>query len=294
MDRHDADAYHHQAGGILRPTLTIIGCGNLGRSLGYLWQAKGIVTLAQALNSSLKSAQRAVSFMGAGTPVAGYPELAPADLYLIAVPDDRIAACARQLAATGLLTNQSIVFHCSGSLSSDVMQEAAASGAQIASVHPIRSFASPEQVIASFDGTWCGMEGSADALSVLEKLFQAIGAKTVAINPSTKMLYHSAAVFASNYLVTLADVAVEAYQQAGIPREIGLQMIAPLMRRTIDNVVSQGPERALSGPVARDDWQTVDKQYRAIQAWDPDCASLYKQLAQRTAILAGRRGKIQD
>lgn len=66
-------------------------------------------------------------------------------------------------------------------------------------------------------------------------------------------------------------------------------MIAPLMRKTVENIVSIGPERALSGPIARGDRQTVEKQYRAIEAWDRECASLYKQLAERTAKLAQRR-----
>jgi predicted short-subunit dehydrogenase-like oxidoreductase (DUF2520 family) len=278
----------------LRPTLTIIGCGNVGKSLGYLWRQNQTVMLGQILNRSVDSAERAISFMGAGVPVARYAELLPADLYLIAAPDEGIADCARQLAATGLLIKESIVFHCSGSLSSDIMQEVAASGAAIASVHPIRSFASPEQVIATFEGTWCGMEGTAGALPVLERLFHAIGAKTVAIHPSSKMLYHSAAVFASNYLVTLADIALDAYEKAGIPRNTGLEMIAPLMRKTVDNLLALGPERALSGPVARGDWQIVDKQYQAINSWDRECASLYKQLAQRTAKLARRRDESRD
>jgi predicted short-subunit dehydrogenase-like oxidoreductase (DUF2520 family) len=275
----------------LRPTLTIIGCGNVGKSLGRLWHLNETVSVFQVLNRTTESASRAIAFMGAGRPAANYAELLPADFYLIAVPDDQIAECSRQLAATGLLTQQSIVFHCSGSLASSVMQEVMACGAAAASVHPIRSFASPEQAVASFADTWCGMEGMTQALPVLGQLFGAIGAKPVVIDGSSKLLYHSAAVFASNYLVTLIDVALEAYEQAGIPRETGLQMLAPLVRKTVDNVFALGPEAALSGPVARGDWQTVERQYRAVQAWNSGCGSLYRQLADRTAMLAQRRGK---
>jgi predicted short-subunit dehydrogenase-like oxidoreductase (DUF2520 family) len=276
----------------LRPTLTIIGCGKVGKSLGRLWHTHQAVSLRQVLNRNAESARQAVAFMEAGQAVEAYSDLLPADLYLIAVPDERIADCSRLLAATGLLKRESIVFHCSGALSADIMEDVIASGAAVASVHPIRSFASPEQVIASFEGTWSGMEGTARALPILERLFRAIGARTVEIDSSKKMLYHAAAVFASNYLVTLADIALEAYQEAGIPRETGLQMIAPLMRKTLDNLLSMGPEQALSGPVARGDWQTVEKQYRAIAAWDEECASLYKQLAARTKALTKRHRDI--
>lgn len=278
----------------MRPSLTIIGCGNVGKSLGRLWHANGAVSVSQVLNRSLESAKEAIAFMGAGIPAADWSELRPADLYLVSVPDERIESCSRQLAATGVLKPQNIVFHCSGSLPSHIMRDVLASGACAASVHPIRSFASPEQVVASFDGTWCGMEGTARALPGLESLFGAIGARTVAIDGSAKMLYHAAAVFASNYLVTLADVALETYEQAGIPRETGQQMIAPLMRKTVDNLISMGPERALSGPIARGDWRTVAQQLRAIEAWNPERANLYRQLAERTKALASRGSRTSN
>lgn len=271
------------------PSLSIIGCGNLGRTLGRLWHTHRVLTVFQILNRSEESARQAAEFIGAGDAIASYAALRHADFYLIAAPDDQIAECARQLAATRLLTPQSIVFHCSGSLPANIMQDVQACGAAAASVHPIRSFAVPEQVVESFQGTWCGMEGTTSALSALDRLFHAVGAQTVVIDPSAKMLYHAAAVFASNYLVTLADVALEAYAQAGISKDIGLQMIAPLMRKTAENLLAMGPERALSGPVARGDWKTVEAQYRAIESWNSECASLYKQLALRTEILAKRR-----
>ncbi|VEB44508.1 Uncharacterized conserved protein [Chromobacterium violaceum] len=41
-------------------------------------------------------------------------QLAPADLYLLAVPDAAIASCARGLAAAGVAPAGSVVFHASG------------------------------------------------------------------------------------------------------------------------------------------------------------------------------------
>lgn len=272
----------------MRPTLTIIGCGNVGKALGRLWHVSGVASISQVLNRSLESAKEAVAFMDAGRPVASWSALVPADIYLVSVPDDHIEASARQLAATGILKPENIVFHCSGSLPSSIMQDVLACGAATASVHPIRSFASPDQVVGSFEGTWCGTEGTARAVAALQGLFAAIGARTVEIDASAKMLYHSAAVFASNYLVTLADLALEAYEQAGISRETGLLMIAPLMHKTVENVISMGPKKALSGPIARGDWGTIERQLRAIEAWNPERANLYKQLAERTKVLARR------
>jgi predicted short-subunit dehydrogenase-like oxidoreductase (DUF2520 family) len=146
-------------------------------------------------------------------------------------------------------------------------------------------------VVQSFTGTWCGIEGDQRALDVLIEGFSAIGAHLVPINTDFKMLYHSAAVFASNYLVTLLDVALQAYAKAGISDDVALNMIEPLVRKTVDGIFQVGPEKALSGPIARGDLETAARQYRAVAAWDKRYGTLYKRLGSLTADLAARRDK---
>jgi predicted short-subunit dehydrogenase-like oxidoreductase (DUF2520 family) len=271
------------------PTLAIIGAGKLARTLGRLWRDANAVTLQDILNRSQQSAQDAREFIGAGMAVAELRQLRRADVVLIATPDDEIAATCERLAMAVPLAG-SIVFHCSGALPSSVLQAAREQGAAIASVHPVRSFARPEEMLHGFAGTWCGVEGDREALHALQPLFTAIGAHFVEIDPQRKTLYHAAAVFASNYLVTLLDTAVQAYGQAGVPPEIALKMMAPLVRETTENVLQLGPERALTGPIARGDMRTVLKQYRAVQSWNKACGALYKKLGKLTAALV-RRGR---
>ena len=189
------------------------------------------------------------------------------------------------------MSASSIVFHCSGALPSSILDSASQRGAAIASIHPIRSFAVPEKVVADFAGTYCGVEGDQTALDVLNPLFNTIGAQTVSIQGDAKVLYHAAAVFASNYLVTLLDTAVQAYGKAGIPQDVALKMMAPLLRETTENVLQIGPEQALTGPIARNDIATVIKQYRSVNTWNRDYGKLYKQLGKLTAHLARRRKK---
>ena len=143
------------------------------------------------------------------------------------------------------------------------------------------------------DSTYCGTEGDQSALDVLSPLFHAIGAQTVAIRREAKVLYHAGAVFASNYLVTLLDTALQTYAQAGIPQDVALKMMAALVRETSENVLQSGPEQALTGPIARKDISTVIRQYRAVQAWDKRYGKLYKQMGKLTAQLAQRKRKQQ-
>ncbi len=273
----------------MQTTLTIIGSGHLARTMGRLWQRNGGIVLGDVLSRKLANAAAACAFIGGGRPVDGYAALAPADIYLIATPDDQIAACCEQLAASGMVRPGVVVFHCSGALPAAVLAPAAACGALIASVHPVRSFASPEQVAQSFSGTWCGVEGDPAALALLTPLFSGLGAQLVEIAPAAKTVYHAAAVFACNYLVTLLDVAVQAYGHAGIPEDVAMKMMEPLVRKTVDQVFAAGTPAALSGPIARGDMVTVDRQREAVSAWDQDKGALYALLAKETLLLAQRR-----
>lgn len=275
-------------------TLTIIGGGHVGKTLGRLWTLHRTFVVQDVLSRSLASSRQAISFIGAGRAIGDYAGLQPSDIYLIATPDDQIAQCAERLARTGHLSASNVVFHCSGALASGELQAARHCGAAVASIHPIRSFAAPEQVVQSFAGTYCGAEGEQRALDILSAAFSAIGAQLVPINGDFKMLYHSAAVFASNYLVTLLDVAQQAYAGAGVPNDVALAMMEPLIRKTVDDIFRIGPENALSGPIARGDMTTAAKQYHAVRAWDKRHGTLYKQLGRATVDLAARRNKYRQ
>jgi predicted short-subunit dehydrogenase-like oxidoreductase (DUF2520 family) len=271
------------------PTLNMIGCGHVGKTLGRLWHASGSFALQDVLTRSPQSAAQAVRFIGAGRPLNGLAGLRSADLWLIATPDDAIETACEALAKTGLLGPDQVVFHCSGALPSSVLRAAAGCGAAVASVHPIKSFADPGFAAEHFAGTWCGIEGDAAALALLDPACRAIGAHPVPIDPEFKSVYHGAAVFASNYLVTVLDLALQAYEKAGVPRETAQQLIEPLVRGTVENVFSVGTTAALSGPIARGDMATALKQYRALSAWNPRIGRVYKALAKPTAAIARRR-----
>jgi predicted short-subunit dehydrogenase-like oxidoreductase (DUF2520 family) len=271
------------------PTLSFIGCGHLGRTLGRLWQNAGVFRIQDIVTRSMGSAGAAAAYIGAGRALVDCSVLAPADVFLIATSDDAIPAACETLAASGVLQSGTTIFHCSGALPSSALAAARHCGAKLASIHPIRSFASPDEVVAHFGGTWCGTEGDESALALLEPAFAAIGARTVRIDASAKTLYHAAAVFAANYTTVLLGVAQDAYAAAGIPPDAALQLMEPLVRAAIDNVFRLGPAHALSGPAARGDMATVERQYAAVAAWRPACGDLYDQLATLASELAARR-----
>lgn len=269
--------------------LNIIGAGKVGRVLARNFQRQQVFRIQQVMNSSLSSAAEAVNWLGAGQ-VAGQPDqLLAADVVMLTVPDDQIARVCSQLAHAGVLHANCVVFHCSGAKASSELQAAASAGAAIASVHPVRSFANADVLAEQFDGTICSVEGDDRALAILLPALQAIGAQTVTIKAETKLLYHAGSVFASNYLVTLMETALQTYQAAGIPADTARQMAEPLARQTLENVFSMGTVNALTGPIARGDMQTVALQQKKLNGWNALAGNLYQAFTAPTVVLAARR-----
>jgi predicted short-subunit dehydrogenase-like oxidoreductase (DUF2520 family) len=272
-------------------SLNLIGAGHVGRVLGQLLARHGQFQIQQVLTRSAVSAQQAVDFIGAGSVASAYEQLQPAAVHVLAVGDDQIVAACVALAQAVPLQG-SVVFHCSGALASDRLQAARDAGALVASVHPIRSFADPAAVAAQFSGTFCGIEGDQGALAILTPALQAIGAQPVPIKASAKTVYHAAAVFASNYLVTVLDAALRAYQAAGIPEAVARQLAQPLAAESMANVFRLGAAAALSGPIARGDLATVARQQEAVTHWDAGTGALYQALIAPTTDLAYRKRQI--
>ena len=65
----------------------------------------------------------------------------------------------------------------------------------------------------------------------------------------------------------------------GTTKEEAWDMLVPLMRGTLENLTQNDPEKALTGPIARGDVETVRKHLRAL---DPTERELYKSLARAT------------
>lgn len=269
-------------------SLSVIGAGRVGKTLARCLHKSALVTIADVVTRSDASAHAAVAFIGAGVPHSDSSQLASAKIFLIAVPDDKITRCCEQLVASKQSGPGTIVFHCSGALSSSALVAATEAGAAVASIHPVRSFADPLRVVDNFSGTFFGVEGDVSALAVLSSLFEALGALFVPVQAASKTLYHAAAVFASNYVVSMLAVAQEAYVAAGIPPEMALKMLTPLTLESIENVRRLGPVAALTGPISRGDENTVMRQQRAVAMWNSDCGALYAQLADATRRLASR------
>jgi predicted short-subunit dehydrogenase-like oxidoreductase (DUF2520 family) len=270
--------------------LSIIGCGKVGKTLSTLWLQHGQFSIGDILDLSFERASQATAYLRAGRAVTNFSELQPVDVYLIATPDQSIADSCHKLAACGVLKQGSIVFHCSGAAPSSVLRSAKTNGAAIASVHPIKSFADPEQAAATFTGTYCGIEGSKPALELLRPALEAIGGIPLEIDPEQKAVYHAATVFVSNYLTALVEIGGQALEKSGLTKTAAIEVIEPIVRGTVENIFKLGTVQALTGPIARGDVETVGLHLEALGRWNRRLANIYRQLGAFTLELAHQQG----
>ena len=272
--------------------LNIIGAGRVGATLGNLIVANRVLDIGDVCDSDLKHARDAVDFIGAGRALDDIAALRPADIWLLSVPDMRIADVAHALAQHRKDEAPSIAVHCSGALDTDTLAPLRALGWHVASAHPMLSFANPGTAVFQFEGTPCGLEGDRAARAAWSEVLAAIGARCFDIEPGSKQLYHAAAVVASNFLPVLAAMSVEMWQAAGIPQSLIDDMMHTLSRNAVDNVLALGAKDALTGPAARGDRAVVESQAQAIGAWDAVSREAYDALSALATRLA-TTGKVR-
>ena len=139
-------------------------------------------------------------------------------------------------------------------------------------VHPLQTFTrarGPEQL----DGAYAAVTAeTGEARAHGFELARTLGLEPFELADEARPLYHAGAAIASNYLVTLHRAASELLAAAGAPPEA----LEPLMRRTIEN----GFE--LTGPIARGDWETVERHRSAIHAEAPELERVYTALVEAT------------
>jgi predicted short-subunit dehydrogenase-like oxidoreductase (DUF2520 family) len=282
-------------------TLNIIGAGRVGRSLAYLWHKQGVFVVQDVLTRSQASADEAVQFIGAGKAVVQLSDMRNADVWMLAVPDGQIAAAAAELTqfpqfkvkngtnievAGVFVAYSAIVFHCSGALSSVQLQALQSNKSHIASAHCILSFSAPSSAITQFAGTPCAMDGDDFAKQTLQPAFEAIGAICFDIDAKDKILYHAAAVFATNFLPVLQVVAADLWRTSGMPEAMIAPLNASLLQKAVQNIAVQGAVEALTGPAARGDVELVALQGAAVTDWSEQAGKAYAALSQLAAQIA--------
>jgi predicted short-subunit dehydrogenase-like oxidoreductase (DUF2520 family) len=235
---------------------------------------------AGRLGSALATALREAGWKVEGP--AGRGEVpADCDALVLCVPDGEIAN-----AAATAKGRARFVGHTSGATPLAALEPA---GGESFALHPLQSFPGGADDASRFDGAGCAVAGSTpDALALATELARSLGMTPFEIADDERPAYHAAASVASNFLVTLQSAAERVADAAGLDAAEARRLLAPLVRATVESWAELGPERALTGPVARGDELTVASQRAAVRRADPDLLPLFDALVAETRRLAGR------
>jgi predicted short-subunit dehydrogenase-like oxidoreductase (DUF2520 family) len=187
-----------------------------------------------------------------------------ADLLLIAVSDRAIGE---------VTPSVGIVFHASG------IMPAPPNGF---SLHPLKALP-PVGMPSDLKNTLLVCEGH--HAEIAKHIATAIGARFAEIAPEDKPRYHAGAVFGSNYVAAMLDIA---------ERLIGIDDtrddLVALAQSAIENWRAHTDARRFTGPAARGDAAVIEKHLQAL-AGDPQVQEIYKLLASEItrAILARQK-----
>lgn len=236
----------------LETTIAVIGAGRLG----------GVLTRAL----------RTAGFRVLG-PLRRDQAMPSADIALLCVPDAAIAAV-----SFVARPHARLVGHVSGATALDDVDF---------SIHPLQTFTGCETPDV-FHGIGAAIAGRTDeGLATAEQLARALGARAFAVDEAHRATYHVAASFASNFVLTVLDTAEHLISEAGVPADEARDLLAPLVRRTVDNWAATGARAALTGPIVRGDTATVERQ----RAASGEFQDLFEALADATRAVAAREEK---
>jgi predicted short-subunit dehydrogenase-like oxidoreductase (DUF2520 family) len=189
--------------------------------------------------------------------------VAASDLILVAVSDRAIEEVTASIPET-----DAIIIHASGSL------PALRGGF---SLHPLKSLP-PAGEPSDLEGTLLVFEGA--HRGVAEHIAIKAGARFAEISREAKNRYHAGAVFGSNYIAALLDIAEELIGIDGARDDI-----AALARSAIDNWAAHTDARRFTGPASRGDADVMQRHAHAL-ADSPELAEIYRLLAARIVAAA--------
>jgi len=272
----------------------IIGAGRVGTVIGYLLQENGFEILG-VNNKHLNSASEAVKLIGDGecfTRKELEKNIKLADLIIVTTPDDVIADIADFLTRCNL-KKPVYLMHMSGLYPSHILNKNCIKGCHVFSLHPLQAVASFNEGVKLLPVATFSLEGDEKGLEFGIKLSDRLNLNYCLIKSENKSLYHAAAVIASNYLVTLVNSSYEVLAKAGIQDKDIRNGILNLISGTLSNLENMEPAEVLTGPVARNDINTIKEHRKKLEEIVPEQLKLYNILGEYTAKMANKQQLLQ-
>jgi predicted short-subunit dehydrogenase-like oxidoreductase (DUF2520 family) len=258
-----------------------IGCGRLAKALAWHATERGLHVSAVA--SMLRSEAGELAQRVPGCAVLEAQEVADrCDLVFVTTPDGAIRSAAEALRWRA----GSNVVHCSGATEVSDLAKAAADGAHIGGFHPLQTFGDPEAAARSLPGCTITIEAQEPLDGLLVALAERLGCAVNRLPPGARPLYHAAAGYTSQFVNALLLEAAAMWQSWGASEDSAVRALVPLVRGTVASIAQAGLAKGMPGPVSRGDVGSVRKHVQALERFDAASLPLYRELCERTVLLA--------
>lgn len=272
----------------------IVGAGKVGCSLGkYLAEStacqRADIRITGYVGRSEESVESAATFTKTKAFDSVQQLVKKSDVLFITTPDDAIASVWEQLKKETIYGK--IICHFSGSLSSELFSGREELGVSACSIHPMYAFSNKFTSYQQLNSVLFTMEGDKKALEQMSSLFHITGNEVCIISPDKKVTYHAAASMVSNMMIGLYEQSIRLLEDCGFEREAARTLVKPLVSGNVQSFLEKSPEEALTGPIERNDLETVRKHLSELSGRERE---LYVNLGWILTDLAKKKNPERD
>ena len=221
-------------------SIAIIGSGNVAQHLISAFKKAENIEVEQVFARNKNSVSHLID---SSKIVSEIFDLKEADVYIIAVSDNAIAAVSIQIPFQNKL-----VVHTSGSININDLDDKNRKGV----FYPLQTFSKNKSVDFSQIPICLEAQNVAD-YQMVETVAKSISTVIYPINSEQRKELHVAAVFVNNFVNHLYQIGADICEENKIPFEI----LKPLIQETAHKIMLLSPNEAQTGPAKREDWQTI-------------------------------------
>ncbi len=250
--------------------VNIIGAGNVAWHLARAFASKNNAIVMQCAARDLNSLKDFTDFAQKTVVIK---DLAPSEVTIIAVSDDKINEVYNQLP-----DNIGLVVHTSGFTSMDALSKdtpkdtsqesetylnSVQKGYQrprVGVFYPLQTF-SKEDTSISFEHIPILVEAHDEKdEKTLRSLASTISSDVSVVTSAQRKQLHMAAVFANNFTNYCYTIAQEICQENQVP----FNTLKPLILKTAEKAIENGPYKSQTGPAKRNDTKVIESQINAL------------------------------
>lgn len=242
--------------------VVFIGAGNVASHLASALERSGAGEVIQVYSRTVESASELASVLHGAEPVTDIASLRKdADVYIVSLKDDAIAAVLSQVSG-----NNALWLHTSGSVGMEVLSSVSP---RYGVFYPLQTFS--KDVAVDISNVPLFVESSDESVEKDIFNFAAPTFKRVYhADSNTRRMMHIAAVFGCNFVNYLWTLASDILSRENLP----LDVLKPLLEETLKKAFVVGPENGQTGPAVRGDRKIINNHLSLLDGQEHEIYNL--------------------